>query len=41
VNWHAVNLPSVKGFGFDITYNMRNMLYLYYGEKLGILIFKV
>jgi dynein light chain 4 len=29
-----------EGFGFDVTYNSRNMLLVYYGEKLGILIFK-
>jgi len=35
--WHCV---VGEGFGFNITYNTRNMLYLYYGEKLGILVFK-
>ena len=30
-----------QGFGFDITYNLRNMIYVYYGEKLGILVFKM
>ena len=28
------------GFGFEITYQQRNLLYLYYGEKLGILVYK-
>lgn len=35
--WHCV---VGEGFGFNITYNTHNMLYLYYGEKLGILCFK-
>jgi dynein light chain 4 len=35
--WHCC---VGEGFGFDVTYNTRNMLYLYYGEKLGILVFK-
>ena len=29
-----------ESFGYDIVYNKRNKMLLYYGEKLGILIFK-
>ncbi|RYE83334.1 MAG: hypothetical protein EOO65_04140 [Methanosarcinales archaeon] len=36
-SWHAV---VGEGFGFNITFNAHHMLYTYYGEKLGILIFK-
>ena len=32
--WHCC---IGEGFGYDVTYNTRNMLLLYYGEKLGIL----
>ena len=35
--WHCC---IGEGFGYDVTYNTRNMLMLYYGEKLGILVFK-
>ena len=28
-----------QGFGFDVTYQQRNMIYVYYGN-LGILLFK-
>lgn len=35
--WHAV---VGEGFSYDITYNSKHMLMCYYGEKLGILVFK-
>jgi len=35
--WHCV---VGEGFGFNITFNHQHMLYMYYQEKLGILIFK-
>ena len=28
-----------EGFGFDVTYQQPNMIYVYYG-KIGILLFK-
>lgn len=34
--WHCV---IGEGFGFDITYQAKNMVYVYYGS-LGVLIFK-
>lgn len=34
--WHCV---IGEGFGFDITYQAKNLVYVYYGT-LGILIFK-
>ena len=34
--WHCA---IGEGFGFDITYQQRNMIYVYYG-KIGILLFK-
>ena len=36
--WHVC---IGEGFAYDVTYNSRNMLLIYYGEKLGILVFKV
>lgn len=30
-----------EGFSFSVTYNSHSLLYLLYGEKLGILVFKV
>lgn len=36
-NWHCC---IGEGFGFDVSYNSKNMMYVYYGEKLGILAFK-
>jgi hypothetical protein len=30
-----------EGFGYEVTYNARNLLLVYYGEKIGILAFKV
>lgn len=35
--WHCC---VGEGFAFDITYNTRNMIMIYYGEKLGVLAFK-
>jgi hypothetical protein len=35
--WHAV---VGEGFAYDITFNSHHMVYLFYGEKLGILVFK-
>jgi dynein light chain 4 len=35
--WHCV---VGEGFGFNITFNAHHMQYVYYGEKLGILIYK-
>lgn len=34
--WHCV---IGEGFGFDITYQARNMLYVYYGS-MGVLVYK-
>ena len=36
-SWHVC---IGEGYGFDVTYHARSMMYLYYGEKLGILVFK-
>lgn len=36
-SWHCV---VGEGFGFNITFNTSHMQYVYYGEKLGILIYK-
>lgn len=36
-SWHCV---VGEGFGFNITFNTSHMQYVYYGEKLGVLIFK-
>ena len=35
--WHVC---VGEGFGYDVTYNARNMIMVYYGEKIGILCFK-
>ena len=35
--WHCC---VGEGFAFDITHNTRNMIMIYYGEKLGVLAFK-
>lgn len=35
--WHVC---VGEGFGYDVTYNSRNMILVYYGEKIGILCFK-
>ena len=34
--WHCA---IGEGFGFDVTYQQPNMIYVYYG-KIGILLFK-
>ena len=36
-SWHVV---VGEGFGFNITYNDKHMIYIYYLEKVGILAFK-
>lgn len=35
--WHVC---IGEGFGFEVTYQARNLLYLYYNAKLGVLVFK-
>lgn len=35
--WHCC---VGEGFAFDITHNTKNMIMIYYGEKLGVLAFK-
>ena len=35
--WHCC---IGEGFGFNMTYQQRNLLFMYYGEKLGILLYK-
>ena len=35
--WHCC---MGEGFGFEVTYQQRNLMYMYYGEKLGILLYK-
>mmetsp|Transcript_18065 Transcript_18065/g.63935 ORF Transcript_18065/g.63935 Transcript_18065/m.63935 type:complete len:105 (-) Transcript_18065:50-364(-) len=35
--WHVC---IGEGFGFEVTYQARNLLYLYYAAKLGVLVFK-
>jgi hypothetical protein len=35
--WHCV---IGEGFGFEITYEARQMLYMQYQEKLAILVYK-
>eukprot|EP00276_Gloeochaete_wittrockiana_P018817 CAMPEP_0184348474 /NCGR_PEP_ID=MMETSP1089-20130417/27676_1 /TAXON_ID=38269 ORGANISM="Gloeochaete wittrockiana, Strain SAG46.84" /NCGR_SAMPLE_ID=MMETSP1089 /ASSEMBLY_ACC=CAM_ASM_000445 /LENGTH=126 /DNA_ID=CAMNT_0026680197 /DNA_START=8 /DNA_END=388 /DNA_ORIENTATION=- len=37
-NWHCV---VGEGFGFDVTYEVQNLLYLYYGGTTAVLLFKV
>ena len=34
------NVCVGEGFGYDVTYNAKHCLLVYYGEKLGILLFK-
>jgi hypothetical protein len=36
-SWHCA---VGEGFGFNITYNAHSMMYVYYGEKLGVIVFK-
>lgn len=35
--WHVC---IGEGFGFEVTYQARNLMYLYYSAKLGVLVFK-
>jgi len=35
------NVCVGEGFGYEVTYNARHMILVYYGEKVGILAFKV
>lgn len=35
--WHVC---IGEGFGFEVTYQARNLIFLYYSTKLGILVFK-
>lgn len=35
--WHVC---IGEGFGFEVTYQARNLIYLYYASKLGVLVFK-
>ena len=34
------NVCVGEGFGYHVTHNARNMILVYYGEKVGILAFK-
>lgn len=34
------NVCVGEGFGYDVTYNAKHCLLVYYGEKLGVLLFK-
>ncbi|KAI8906732.1 dynein light chain type 1-domain-containing protein [Gorgonomyces haynaldii] len=36
-SWHVV---VGEGFGFEITHEMKNLLYMYFGGNLGILVWK-
>lgn len=36
-SWHVC---IGEGFGFDVTYQLRNLIYLFHGEKLGVLVYK-
>ncbi|ORY23897.1 hypothetical protein BCR33DRAFT_659996 [Rhizoclosmatium globosum] len=36
-SWHVV---VGEGFGFDITHEMRNLMFMYFGGTVGILIWK-
>jgi dynein light chain 4 len=36
-SWHVV---IGEGFAFDITHEMRNLLYMYFGGSLGVLVWK-
>jgi dynein light chain 4 len=35
--WHCV---IGEGFGFDVTYQMRNLMYMYFGGNIAVLLFK-
>eukprot|EP00741_Cyanophora_paradoxa_P016055 tig00000042_g15500.t1 len=36
--WHCV---VGEGYGFDVTYEVSNMIYLYFGGNVAVLLFKV
>ena len=36
-SWHVV---MGEGFGFQITHEMKNLLYMYYNGTVGILVWK-
>ncbi|KAI8816615.1 dynein light chain type 1-domain-containing protein [Fimicolochytrium jonesii] len=36
-SWHAV---VGEGYGFEVTHEMRNLLYVYFGGNLGVLVWK-
>ncbi|KAJ3007788.1 Dynein light chain 4, axonemal [Thoreauomyces humboldtii] len=36
-SWHAV---VGEGYGFEVTHEMRNLLYMYFGGNLGVLVWK-
>ncbi|KAJ3045711.1 Dynein light chain 4, axonemal [Rhizophlyctis rosea] len=36
-SWHAV---VGEGYGFEVTHELRNLLYMYFGGNLGILVWK-
>src|SRR5690606_27518068 len=36
-NWHCI---IGEGFGFNVSYEMNNLLYLYYNGTLAVLVFK-
>ncbi|KAI8893064.1 dynein light chain type 1-domain-containing protein [Globomyces pollinis-pini] len=36
-SWHVI---VGEGFGFEITHEMRNLLYMYFGGNLGVLVWK-
>eukprot|EP00753_Platysulcus_tardus_P003295 PLAT12360.2.p2 GENE.PLAT12360.2~~PLAT12360.2.p2 ORF type:complete len:103 (-),score=42.99 PLAT12360.2:68-376(-) len=35
--WHVC---IGEGFGFEVTYQQRNLMYMFHGENLGILLYK-
>jgi len=35
--WHCV---VGEGFGFDCTYELKNLLYMYFGGNAGVLLWK-
>ncbi|KAJ3100977.1 Dynein light chain 4, axonemal [Phlyctochytrium planicorne] len=36
-SWHVV---VGEGFGFEVTHEMRNLMFMYFGGNIGILVFK-
>ncbi|KAJ3298248.1 Dynein light chain 4, axonemal [Borealophlyctis nickersoniae] len=36
-SWHTI---VGEGYGFEVTHEMRNLLYMYFGGNLGILVWK-